>query len=525
MNPKIRVGSTCKLQGLVIQPQLNDSVVVEVREMPSSATNGRVAVARLDSDENVLMHLKPECVVPCCAHCHNSSLSSGQKLKNCSGCEATFYCSATCQTAAWKGGHKFLCAAIKLSSEEALTVCEANAAATAYRLIDKGISVEEELLLLRLCQRLEVDHHMTTLKDMHRDDLITLQDISKKAYMEGRTADFTVHNNRLLREIERQVTWSTTIDDTDSTSLLAFKGLLQTILRDMSNMPGCRCPLKKEMEDVFNAKSRKTIKERAVYEKALEAAIRAKHPELGDRCCELPWLQQFCPLVKPALPAASATVQRANPHVNRPPWYKHPSPLQWDHSWDIIKVKMNHGGDGGHMFRFLESMNMAPTRKHEQKKTDFHARFYKMNYPKDAWSHYGCQFQGYEEPGGVPRRPLPYWQHLQLHRQAHAKTTLKPDATVFGDDALLLLGEFLRTHDVAYPNIQVGRCDSCGIPTLGECLCGESYCSAACPGKDWNVHEALCTQVLQNCVQYCLFVPLSWGQKAHKVTNSEYDEY
>lgn len=245
-------------------------------------------MARLDSDENVLMHLKPECVVPCCAHCHNSSLSSGQKLKNCSGCEATFYCSATCQMAAWKGGHKFICAAIKLASEEALTECEANAAATAYRLIDKGISVEEELLLLRLCQRLEVDHHMTTLKDMHRDDLITLQDISKKAYMEGRTADFTVHNNRLLREIERQVTWSTTIDDTDSTSLLAFKGLLQTILREMSNMPGCRCPLRKEVEDVFNAKSRKTIKEGRFTKKRSRRQFEPSIPSWGTGAASFP---------------------------------------------------------------------------------------------------------------------------------------------------------------------------------------------------------------------------------------------
>jgi len=102
---------------------------------------------------------------------------------------------------------------------------------------------------------------------------------------------------------------------------------------------------------------------------------------------------------------------------------------------------------------------------------------------------------------------LPFTTHVLLHRSYNAIVTLKPAATPPADSDLIPLSAFKRLVTVQLPRLLVTPCSRCHVPCTGECVCGRSYCSAACLTADQ------CSGCKEGCCDELLYLtPIAWGR-------------
>jgi hypothetical protein len=69
---------------------------------------------------------------------------------------------------------------------------------------------------------------------------------------------------------------------------------------------------------------------------------------------------------------------------------------------------------------------------------------------------------------------------VMLHRACHAVIILKGTSSIPAESDLLTLSGFKRLVTIQLPRVLVTPCGRCQVPCTGECVCGASYCSAAC---------------------------------------------
>jgi len=88
-----------------------------------------------------------------------------------------------------------------------------------------------------------------------------------------------------------------------------------------------------------------------------------------------------------------------------------------------------------------------------------------------------------------------------LQGGAHVVFTAKPGeiegVTDSSSTKEVTLIEFLQLVDVSFPAVSPGLCYECNIPTVAECVCGESFCSISCHASSWQCHAPTCHQLFE----------------------------
>ena len=102
---------------------------------------------------------------------------------------------------------------------------------------------------------------------------------------------------------------------------------------------------------------------------------------------------------------------------------------------------------------------------------------------------------------------LPFSTHVMLHRACNAVVCLKASSSQPADSELMTLPAFKRLVTIKVPRLLVSPCSRCHIPCTGECVCGASYCSAACLEADQ------CRGCSSGCCQELKYLtPVAWGR-------------
>ena len=112
------------LSGLNASRKLNGKRGEVKRPADGEDPDSKATVLLLAEEEGGrTVHVRERCILAVCANVEcllAGPGAEGAKLKQCLGCKGSSYCSVTCQTAAWKGGHKDRC--IELRKRAARTL-------------------------------------------------------------------------------------------------------------------------------------------------------------------------------------------------------------------------------------------------------------------------------------------------------------------------------------------------------------------------------------------------------------------
>lgn len=109
---------------------------------------------------------------------------------------------------------------------------------------------------------------------------------------------------------------------------------------------------------------------------------------------------------------------------------------------------------------------------------------------------------------------LSYAHHMAIHVRAGCMVELLQQELCQDPQEVMTATEFKAKVKVVFPEVVVGKCDYCKKPAVGECLCGEVYCSKECQAAHWTNHKELCNTVIDNCCFLLSMTPLGWGQNA-----------
>lgn len=118
-----------------------------------------------------------------------------------------------------------------------------------------------------------------------------------------------------------------------------------------------------------------------------------------------------------------------------------------------------------------------------------------------------CRTSGDANRSDISTLELPFTTHVMLHRSCNALVTLRASASPPADSDPMTLSDFKRLVTVQLPRLLVTPCSRCHIPCTGECVCGRSYCSAACLAADQcsGCEEGSCDELLY-------LTPIAWGR-------------
>eukprot|EP00596_Hydrurales_sp_CCMP1899_P008643 CAMPEP_0119052490 /NCGR_PEP_ID=MMETSP1177-20130426/73771_1 /TAXON_ID=2985 /ORGANISM="Ochromonas sp, Strain CCMP1899" /LENGTH=366 /DNA_ID=CAMNT_0007032075 /DNA_START=222 /DNA_END=1322 /DNA_ORIENTATION=- len=360
----------------------------------------------------------------------------------------------------------------------------------------------------------EADFYWNIDKNRKRDRVNFLQDLMKDSLRlnGGVGGDFYALDDNLKAELKRQYDESLTVEPNDSPARLGHKLVIHTVIRDLFNRMNI------VMFSAIEEKKRLILITDAMQKKLqrlmdLTEANRLKHfpskPDLPIACVDI-LRRKFEKNVEPEKPTKMSKVVPRN----RAPFYQ--GPPSWMFPEGLAAIKEIYKNTYSFMFRNI----------HVQRGMDKKHRFYCFNYPPENYCPAWMRI-----PGREPEIPLSYLEHCRLHRIGGASVTAHPEAeaVILTHDVKMTVQGFNdldqdqeRTGKpsgvtILLPHVIVGSCDYCKKPAVGECICGECYCSAACHEKDWPSHYSICHQVLDNNTALTMATPFGWGQKTFDV--------
>lgn len=331
-------------------------------------------------------------------------------------------------------------------------------------------------------------------KDRKRDRVSDLQMLLQKSF--GNGGDSAALEKDMIDELKREYLESLSVEPNDSGARLGYKVAIHSVVVDI---------LKQMNAEVFSPAEEKA-KELLILD-----AFQIKLQRLVD-LTEIVRLK-ICPTLKEIPNHRIETIRNKilekkgkpkgpiNKNIprNKPAFY--PGPPGWLFLEGLPKVKELFGRSYELMFR----------NTHTQREIDSKHRFYCFNYPNANYCISSPEL----------KTALPFSEHCRFHRIGGASVTVtaKAEALLLQDNKKMTVQEFnnLSGVTILLPHVIVGSCDYCKAPAVGECICGECYCSAACHTKHWPDHQEICHQVLDNNVALTIATPLSWGEKPYKL--------
>lgn len=398
--------------------------------------------------------------------------------KACANCKAK-YCSKECQKMDWKE-HKKICA--NTSLQNTIIPPPSTAPVEDKDLCYRQLSLEEEFVRATDSFKALSDFYFDVDKDRRRDRVGELQNRARQGIFDPNAIA------KLTDELKRQYYECLTVEPNDSGASLMHKniifGVVQGLLQQ-TNVPMLPPAVLGSKKEALNNHTRDKMKRM----NALTEAIRLKHhpqsssmsgSQMDTICREI--LTKWAKAKRTTGPSAGGKVPE-----KKCPWYAGPPGWIFPTGYASLVDKSSN-------FRMMCSLLFT------QRIADHKHRFYVYNYPA---GYYGLM--------GYDATPLTFEEHRRYHTLAGAAVVIsaEAEATLASiSDRLMSVQEFgsLGNIDenlvamytktcgtmeavkknnaaggsgitVCLPHVVVGSCDGCGKPAVGECVCGECYCS------------------------------------------------
>ena len=431
------------------------------------------------------------------SHCGNPNCSKTAD-KKCSKCHVK-YCSKECQQQDWKH-HKVLCS--KTTTQQSQVHTDSTPLSDAD-LCYREISIEEEFYRCVESHKLETNFYWDVDKNRKRDRGDEIQSAI------GNVAT-KINVEKMQNELKRQYIECVTLEPNDTAARRAHKSVIFSVIS------GLLYQMKITVFSPTELKTRQDLMENDTKLKSrrlvdLTEAVRLKHYPNG-KTLSITQIKSINQIAESAIAIRSVNnninVGRAFP-PKRSPWY--PGPPAWAFPEGLASLESKIPQPQlGFLFTPIQTQRFVDN-KH---------RFYVYNYPK-----------GHYDISSMDSNPLPFSEHCRLHRLGGASVTISTSGSQsIPADRMMSLAEFNNlvnlefygpnkpntAHPSTYPNkieillphVIVGACDYCGKPAVGECLCGECYCSVS--HKHYYLVATIIHLYFYNCVHFLLLILFKW---------------
>jgi len=400
--------------------------------------------------------------------------------KACSNCRIARYCSKEHQKIDWKF-HKKICG---LATGNTIPL-PSSGPIEDKDLCYRQLSLEEEFVRATDSFRVLSDFYFDVDKNRRRDRVSEIQNYARQ--LEGIVDPNAI--NKLKDELKRQYLEYLTVEPNDSGPSLMHKKIIFDVvagLLQQLNVPMLSPAILGSKKETID----KHIKDKIKRMTALTEAIRLKyHPQssvMSGSQMDMIRRQVLTKWAKSKRTTGPPTGGKV-PEM-KCPWYAGPP------GW-IFPTGYASFCDKSPDFRMMCSLMFT------QRIADHKHRFYVYNYPA---GHYSLM-------GGPDATPLTFEEHRRYHTLAGAAVVVSAEAEAIlasTKDRLMSVQQFgaignideslveMYTQTcgtmeavkksnaaggsgvaVCLPHVVVGSCDCCGQPAVGECVCGECYCS------------------------------------------------